>query len=133
MAITDLQGKIQRDIDGISQWALESGMRFNVNKCFTTTFGKTIHPTNYAINDNPVLHSNTFRDLGLTVSSSFSFNDHIDRVVSKAFSRLGLIKRIFNNKSTAHIVQLYKSFVRPILEYSSIIWNPYTARNIKKN
>ena len=132
MAITDLQGKIQRDIDGISQWALESGMRFNVNKCFTTTFGKTIHPTNYAINDNPVLHSNTFRDLGLTVSSSFSFNDHIDRVVSKAFSRLGLIKRIFNNKSTAHIVQLYKSFVRPILEYSSIIWNPYTARNIKK-
>lgn len=30
------------------------------------------------------------------------------------------------------MLQLYKAFIRPILEFSSIIWNPYTARNINK-
>ena len=71
-------------------------------------------------------------DLGVTVSSPLSFNSYMDDVVGKAFRRLGLICKLFNSKSPKTIVRLYKSFVLPILEYASVIWNPYTKTYTNK-
>ena len=128
----DLQRKVQQDINSITKWACVSGMKFNINKCFYTTFGRSLYGRTYFINENIIPYSLHFRDLGVMVSSPLSFNNHIDSIVSKAFVRLGLIYKVFENKSAKSIPHLFKAFVRPILEYSSIIWNPYTVCNINK-
>ena len=55
-----------------------------------------------------------------------SFNDHIDKAISKASSMLGFIIRFskeFDDPYTLKI--LYTSYVRSHLEYASVIWNPY--------
>ena len=73
-----------------------------------------------------------FRDLGITASTPLSFNTHIDSIVAKAYRRLGLINKVFYNKSQASTLKLFKAFVRPIVDFSCVIWNPHTKYNIEK-
>ena len=127
--------KMQIDISNLSHWASKSGMAFNVSKCFSVTFDRSRqlpYPCNFRIDDTLIPHKDNFRDLGVIVSTPLSFNKHIDEIVSKAFSRLGLIYKLFSLKSQKSVVRLYKSFVRPILEYSCLIWDPHTIGYVNK-
>ena len=47
-------------------------------------------------------------------------------------NKLALINKVFSNKNKLSVTELYKAFVRPILEYGTIIWSPYTSTNIIK-
>ena len=64
------------------------------------------------------------KDLGVTFDKNLKFRKHINQIVSKANSRLGLIKRNISNLSPIVFLPLYKSLVRPLLEYCSSVWNP---------
>ena len=68
---------------------------------------------------------NECRDFGVFVDSHCIFKHHISHICRKAYTSINVIFRCFD---TAHVLALiiaYKSFVRPILEYCSTIWNPY--------
>ena len=66
------------------------------------------------------------RDLGVVFSSSLSFEAHVNRVCSKASKCLGLILRVSRYFQQPSILRLlYTTFVRPHLEYSSVVWSPH--------
>jgi hypothetical protein len=127
-----MQAMLQSDINGLSQWAIQSGLSFNIEKCFSVSFGRSSVCRHYSILGSPIPLKESFNDLGVTVQCPVNFNLHVDKVVAKAFSKLGLINKIFRCSNKKNIVRLYKSFIRPIVEYSSIIWCPYTSNNINK-
>jgi len=55
---------------------------------------------------------------------------HIERPCCNSLKILGFIKRITTEfKLASPLKALNCSIVRPILEYGSIIWDPYTAKN----
>ena len=88
--------------------------------------------TSYNLSGSQVAVVSIEKDLGVHVSSSLSWNDHIDLVISKANKMLGIIYRTCtidcNQKA---MLVLYKSLVRPQLEYASQVWSPYTKEKIK--
>jgi len=43
---------------------------------------------------------------------------------------LGLIKRNFQDKSKETVMPLYKSLVRPHLEFCCQVWSPYLSKDI---
>jgi len=49
----------------------------------------------------------------------------------KAHKRANLIIRCFHSKYIQSLVASYKVYVRSILEYSSVSWNPYLIKDIK--
>ena len=53
------------------------------------------------------------------------------QTVAKANKVLGLIKRNFTDRSKETIIPLYKSLVKPQLEYCCPIWNPHYIKDIK--
>jgi hypothetical protein len=125
--LQDLRSRMQNDIDNFVIWMNNSGMSLNVDKSFFVSFGRSDTPRSYTINGNNIPNKHVFCDLGVLVQSSpIGFKPHIDSIVSKAFKRLGVINRVFKNTNSHTTVKLFKSFVRPLLEYSSIIWCPYT-------
>jgi hypothetical protein len=130
--INDMHLKLQYDINKIVEWTAISDMSLNTDKCFHAAFGKSSNTRNYYINDCAIPTKSVFKDLGVTATTPLSFNKHVDVIVSKAYTRLGLIYKLFETKSPRSISRLYKAFVRPILEFSSIIWNPYTQYRIMK-
>ena len=74
-----------------------------------------------------------FSDLGLLTNHKLSWNSHIDRISSKANKVLGLIKSSCRDlRDVSTLRTLYCTLVRSQLEYGSVVWSPFTARNITK-
>uniref|UniRef100_A0A2S2P984 RNA-directed DNA polymerase n=1 Tax=Schizaphis graminum TaxID=13262 RepID=A0A2S2P984_SCHGA len=59
---------------------------------------------------------------------SINFHSHLDNICCKALKMLGFIKRICNEfKLTSSIKTLYCAYVRSILEYGAVVWDPSTS------
>ena len=76
---------------------------------------------------------NTYKYLGVLISSDLKWSPHIAHVSLKARRILGALYHgcysCHLNLSTA--ILLYKSMVRPHLEYVCHIWYPHTTRDIQ--
>ena len=78
---------------------------------FTTTLWKNSPPQNI---------------LGLTFTKTLSWNNHINGI-NKANSIRAFLQRNMHQCPRKTQELCYKTLVRPIVEYSSIIWDPQTA------
>ena len=74
----------------------------------------------------------TVSDLGITVTSTLSFSSHIEAIVSKAYSRSGLIFRGFATRNSTVLLRAFTTYVRPLLEYCTPVWSPYQAMDVLK-
>ena len=70
--------------------------------------------------------------LDVTLDSKLSFNKHVDTICMKANTVLSFIRQNLHTQLIHVKSQAYRMYIRPILEYSSIVWTPYTKRNIDK-
>ena len=69
--------------------------------------------------------SNVERDNGMIFSNDLKVSQHISVVVSKANRVLGLILNTFEYLDLNTFRILYCTFVRPLLDYAVVVWNPY--------
>lgn len=115
---------MQEDLNNILEWSSKWQLPFNISKCKIIHFGKNNPEYEYTMTDNRLEKVDFEKDLGVTFDRNLKFSKHISLIVSKANSRLGMIKRNFDNLSIEVFLPLYKSLVRPLLEYCSSIWNP---------
>ena len=64
------------------------------------------------------------------MESSLSWDHHISSICAKANMVLGLIGRTFGSSNVVGITKAFKALVRPILEYTCPLWNPYLVKHI---
>ena len=84
------------------------------------------------INSCPLETLTAFFNLGVLVNMKLYFIDHISRMIGKARAVLGFAKRWTREFIVPYITKLLCiSFVKRILEYASIIWNPYYRCHIE--
>ena len=67
-------------------------------------------------------------DLGVTYDRKLSHNSYID--VAKASLRSKLILRCFQSRDSGLLMHAFITFVRPILQYCSVVWNPAFKKDI---
>ena len=125
--------KLQEDIDSMENWADTWSLQFNPKKCKVLHLGKNNPNYDYTMTKDKLVldNSDAERDLGVVIDSALSFSNHINEIVSKANRILGLIKRNFKYLDENSFLNLYKTLVRPILEYASPVWNPHQMKYIK--
>ena len=70
------------------------------------------------------------KDLGVIMNNKFKLGSHCAKVTKQANQVLGLIYRTFSNKNKNIIIKLYKSLVRPHLDYCGQIWRPHLQKDI---
>jgi len=70
--------------------------------------------------------------LRVTIDSKLTWNGHIQRIVNKANQINAFLHRNLHHCPSHVKCNCYKSMVRPIVEYASPIWDPYTSININK-
>jgi len=73
---------------------------------------------------------NEEKDFGVTVSADMKWERQCIEAVKSANKMLGLIIRNFQDKSKDTVMPLYKSLVRPHLEYCCQVWSPYLSKDI---
>ena len=69
---------------------------------------------------------------GITTTSDLRWNAHINSISLKANRSLDFLRRNLKVLSIQIKTQAYFTFVRPILENSCTVWDPYTATQINK-
>jgi hypothetical protein len=127
----------QEDIDGLRQdlinlgrWSEEWLMLFNVDKCKVMHIGYNNPRAVLKLNNKELLAVTEEKDLGVIVDNGLKFSHQCADAVSKANRVLGMIKRSFSYRSKDVILQLYKSLVRPKLDYCVQAWRPHLQKDI---
>lgn len=127
--------ELQEDLDTLCGWSEEWKLKFKEAKCALLRLSTDIPPFefDYIINGREVSVENSHRDLGIMVSSSLTFGDHYDFIVSKSYRILGLLRRTFRSVNYTHEKKLlYVLLVRSQLTYCSPVWRPHLIRDIVK-
>jgi hypothetical protein len=70
--------------------------------------------------------------LAVIISSDLKWNSHISKVVKKANSTLGFIRRNLKHCPITCRKTAYQALVRSSLEYSSIVWDPYHTKDVER-
>ena len=96
------------------------------------SIGCRVNDDGFKLDDQTVQFVNTVRDLGVQFCSNLTFASHIDKIVAKAHARASLIHKCFLSKDATTLTKAFINYVRPILEYASVIWSPYHVGEIAK-
>ena len=123
---------LQMDLDILSQWASDWRMAFNLDKCEHLVITNIRSPlcSEYKINNYYIHKVSHAKYLGVTIDHNLSWSNHIGIISHKANSVYAFLKRNLRQCSLSIKSLAYLTYVRPILEYASIIWTPYTKLHI---
>lgn len=119
---------LQQQLQIFANWCRLNRMLLNVSKCLVISFGRKALPFlhDYCLDNTNLKRETTVKDLGILLDSKLTFKDHVSYIVSKASSQLGFIFRFAKQfKDIYCLKSLYCALVRPILEYSAVVWSPY--------
>jgi hypothetical protein len=127
--------KLNRDLTRLSLWANKWLITFNAAKTVYIQISRKVFPA-----PKPVLRLNgvivkevpTHKHLGLTFNQSLTWTDHINNLISKGAKCVGLLRRISRDVPRECLEILYKSMIRPILEYGDIIFDGCSDTSAKR-
>ena len=71
------------------------------------------------------------KDLGILIDDELKFHKQTAAATKKANDVLGLLKNSFTLLDKITPPLLYKSLVRPYMEYGNVVWGPHYAEDIK--
>jgi hypothetical protein len=118
--------KLNRDLVRLSLWAEKWMITFNAAKTVYIKISRNTFPAPEPIlklNGVVIKETTNHKHLGLTFNKTLTWSDHIDNLVSKASKCVGLLQRICRDIPRECLEILYKSMIRPILEYGDIIFD----------
>ena len=127
---------LQNDIFQIYGWSEENNMQFNSLKFEVLRYGRNSElkdSTSYVSPEWEVIEEkSSLRDLGVTMSADTTFTEHINKIIESAKRMSSWVLRTFNTRDRIPMLTLYKSLVRPLLEYSSALWSPNKKGDIQR-
>ena len=86
-----MSSAINSDLQSISEWGTRNLVKFNTSKTQLLTISLSNIPSNYPIifGDSEILPLNSISILGLQISSSLSWRDHIVQIAKSASKKNG--------------------------------------------
>ena len=68
-----------------------------------------------------------FKQFGLTFSANGKWNEHIENILLSASKIIEIIRKLKYSFNRIALNQIYILYIRPIYDYSSIVWDNCTA------
>ena len=121
---------MQKDIDTLELWSTINKMPFNVTKSKVLHLGKNNAQKNYTLTGISLTTTNEEKDLGVVFDNRFSSSINCKKVSKACQIVIYLIKRNIKNRSKEGMLILYKTLVRPLIDYCSQVWRPYLKKDI---
>ena len=122
---------LQHDLNSMYEWTANSLLKFHPDKCVFMRIGNSnIDKFNYTLNGHQLRESTEEKDIGVIIDSKLSFDKHISTKINKANRIMGLIRHTMEYLDKENFLMLYKSLVRPHLEYANPVWSPYLKKHI---
>ena len=125
---------LQSDLTNLTKWEPKRKMAFNDSKCNVMHLTRSKNPIKepYYIHGKQLEVVQDTKYLGITVNDDLIWNLHINNIVSSANQVQGMLSRNIKKAPQQTKITATNTLVRPRVEYSAAIWDPYTQENIDK-
>ena len=132
------EAQLNIDLQIYSKWLLDNPLTLNENKCKFFLFGsaqklKTFLKFSLRINDSPLERTDSFKYLGVTISQSMTWHDHISTITKKVNQRLGVLLRVKHMLRLQACLTLCNSLVLPLFDYGDIVWGDKNNSTLMEN
>ncbi len=112
-------------------WARTRGMEFNVLKCIIMHISH--NNPNYNLNwKGPLSAPLKQRDLGIAVDKTLKPSKPCKKASARAQVVLSQILKFSHYRDRNHYLSLYKTFVRPHLEFATTAWAGLDVETLEK-
>ena len=116
---------LQSDIQALSRWSNTWLISFNQSKCKILHLGQTNQGFPYTMGDIPLDNTSVEKDLGVHIDTNLKFREHASSAAAKATQVLAVIQCSFALIDKVTLPILFKTLVRPHLEFGNLIWGPF--------
>jgi len=123
---------LQTNLDRLVKWSQDWQLIFNSKKCKVLHIGKKNSQHEYIMDGNVLESIQSEKDLGVYVDSELSFEEHVHQTAKKGNRIAGMLIHYIQCKNKEIMIPLFKSLVRPILEYGNTVWHPFLVRHVKE-
>ena len=72
------------------------------------------------------------RDLGVIASENMMFREHIEKTVTAAKVKVGILMRTFSTRNKDAMMKMFNTYIRSRLDYCSTVWSPSNQTEINK-
>ena len=115
----------QLGIDHLQEWAETWQMEFNQGKCHVLHLGRNNRRYEYTMGGKKLEETEFEKDLGVMIHQTLKPSMQCARAAKKGNSVLGQMLRGVGYRDKKVFIDLYKTYVRPHLEYCSAAWSPW--------
>jgi Reverse transcriptase (RNA-dependent DNA polymerase)/Endonuclease-reverse transcriptase len=124
--------ELQNDLNEVLDWCKNWHMKLNLEKCEFMQVSSKRDPVNtvYKLSDHQLARVHSYKYLGLHITSDLNWSNHVNYVTNKASRALYVTRVALSKSSSAVKATAYKTLVRPIVEYSSSVWDPFRVGQI---
>ena len=120
---------LSNDLCVISNWAYQWKMSFNPDRSkqaqeviFSRKTSIQSHPV-LTFDNSPVTKTTHHKHLGLILDEKLNFKEHLKEKMSKAYKGMAALRKLQNIIPRNSLLTIYKSFIRPHLDYGDIIYH----------
>ncbi len=125
--IDELRLSLQYDLQSIAYWMKENRLSLNASKTKFMMVGSRYklartREFTLSLNGDQIENVSTFKYLGILLDRNLQFHTHIDSIVDKTTSKLGLLYKtcwLFNEETA---LMLFKSLITPHFDYGSVLY-----------
>lgn len=119
--------KVQKTINNIFNITKKLGLSLSIKKCkyMISSKIKNLSFPNIHIDTAPLERVTKILYLGVLFEVNNSFKSHINLIANRAKKRIGYFKYLTNKITgckTDTLINIYKSYIRPKLEYGVTVW-----------
>ena len=121
-------------VTNLENWEMTWQMKFNPEKCYVIHVTKKKIPLkfDYLLHTHILQPVDNSKYLDVTISNDLDWGPHINDITTKANKTLGFLRRNMKNCTRKVKTLTYTSLVRPVVEYSSLVWNPSKNQQISE-
>ena len=121
--------ELNSDMQKISEWAHQWKMSFNPDpskqavEVYFTRKLKPPYPPEIYFNNSAITVQDHQKHLGLILDKKLTFEHHFNEKLLKANRGIGILNRLREFLPRDSLVTIYKTYVRPHLDYGDIIYD----------
>ena len=128
---------LQEEINKLFHWSVTWQLLFHPDKCHILKIGFGISDeVTYTMgsgDDETILdETDEEKDLGIRIDKKLVFSSNCEQIVKKANKLLGMLRRNFTYINIPNFKLMYKSIVRPVIEYGASVYNPILQKDINQ-
>ena len=126
--IAESTGELNYNLRNISKWVYQWKIIFNPDLTkqaqeviFSRKLSNPVHPK-LTFNNSHVSQTESQKHIGLILDNKLNFNEHLKGVLDKISKTIGLVRKFQPIFPRFSLLTIYKTFVRPHLDYGDIIY-----------